>query len=337
MSSSSCGSNAHDSSDCRLTEDPQAGDSYQHSVRSMQRDFLSPPALYSEPYDSDDPQCLICSYKQEYPSVPRALYHRHFSTISLREMMGAEDSGQSYFCPSCKSRHRPYLDERLKVVVSDSTLHDFFTRSDPRFGSYEGDLVHADYITIKGGTLPDLLHAFKQQYSNPKKPLDVVIVAGYTDILQNFSRDYILWGFKEFAATVLGTEEHPNPVKNTLAVSTLMYPPRLCWFEANGPVPFRYQNHLEKFDWLNKKIHELNVRNCVTAYPSFHTYGTRKSREVVKDSEGKDQLHHFRAHRWEHWHENGRRDKLTLRVDRLYKLGKALNNYFLYRTMPEDA
>ena len=57
--------------------------------------------------------------------------------------MGVEDIGKSHFCPPCKSRHRLF-DKRLKVVVSDSTLHDYITRSYPRLGSYEGDLVHAD-------------------------------------------------------------------------------------------------------------------------------------------------------------------------------------------------
>ena len=310
----------------------QASDDNRPNIRNYRVDQNHHYDYSSRHNDTNDNQCSICSFMQTYPSVPIPIYHRHFSTIKLRDLLGVEESGLGYLCPTCKSRHRPYIDERLRVVVSDSTLHDLFSRSDARYGQYEGDLVHADYITIKGGTIPDLLHAFKLEYAAPKKPLDVIVVAGYADIDKQYSREYIMRGFSEFAASVLGTKEHPSPTKNTFAVSSLMYPPRHCWFLANGPEPYRYHNIVDKFDWLNTKIHELNVKNNVTAYPSFLTYGTRKSIEMVKDDDGKEQLNHIRAHRWEHWQEQARRDKVTLRVDRLYKLAKAVNNYLLYRT-----
>ena len=175
-----------------------------------------------------------------------------------------------------------------------------------------------------------MLHAFKVEYEEPVKSLDVVLVAGYADIEQHFSREFILQGLNEFAASVLRLGVGPTP--NTFAASSLMYPPRYCWFSANGPVPYRYHNYVEKFDWLNKKIHELNLSNNVPAYPCFHTYGTRKATRTAVNAEGKTELQHIRGHRWEHWEEQARRDKLTLRVDRRFKLGKAINNYFVYRT-----
>ena len=288
--------------------------------------------LSSEHEDSSDPRCLICSFTQPYPNDLVPIYHRHYSSTNLRELLGVEESGIGYYCPSCKSRHRPYIDSRLKVVVSDTTLHEVFAISDTRYGFYEGDLVHADYLTIASGTLPDLLHAFKQEYivkARPK-PLDVVLVAGYADILKGYSREFIYWGFSEFASTVLGEGESKTP--HTFTISSLMYPPSCCWFEDDGPTPFRFHNKLEKFDWLNKKIHDINLHNNIPGYPCFHSYGTRKTVKHVTQEDGSTRAQHIRVHRWEHWAEYARREKFSLRNDRKFKLAKAVNNYFVFRT-----
>lgn len=282
--------------------------------------------------DSSEPRCLICSFNQPYPSDPIPIYHRHFSSTNLRELLGVEESGAGYFCPSCKSRHRPYIDERLKVVVSDTTLHEVFAISDTRHGYYEGDLLHADYLTIANGTLPELLHAFKQEYIvKPRpKPLDVVLVAGYSDILKDYSREFIHWGLSEFARSVLGEGATKTP--HSFTIASMMYPPSHCWFEDDGPTPYRYVNKIDKFDWLNKKIHEINLHNNAPAYPCFHSYGTRKTVEKVVKDDGTTTDHHIRVHRWEHWAEYARREKFTLRIDRKFKLAKAVNNYFVFRT-----
>ena len=141
---------------------------------------------------------------------------------------------------------------------------------------------------------------------------------------------FILWGISTFADTVL--MENGRRTGNTFTVASLMYPPRLCWFSDNGPIPYRYTNHLEKFDWLNAQIHALNAHNNSSSYPGLHSYGTRKSVMTVTDTDGNSQLRHSRTHRWEHWAESARRDKFTLRADRKFKMGKAVNNFFLYRT-----
>ena len=278
---------------------------------------------------SISPQCVICSFKQAYPNNPEPVHHRHFSSVNLREILGIEQSGKGHFCPSCKSPQRPYLDDRLKVLISDSTLHDVFAMSDSTYGFYEGDLVHCDHLTIAGGSLPELLHAFKQEYVVVKRPrpLDVVLVAVYADVVNGFSREFIHWGFSEFAKSVLELGEG-----FTFAIASMMYPPSKCWFSDDGPPPYMFHNHLEKFDWLNKKIHEINLHNNVPGYPCFHSYGTRKTVVKEVDKDGAEHSKHVRVHRWEHWSEYARRDKFTLRLDRKFKLAKAVNNYFLHRT-----
>lgn len=69
--------------------------------------------------------CDICSFSQK-PAIKKKVYHEHFSSKSLRELLDVELAlSGSYFCPSCKTQHSPYPTERTKIVLSDSTLHNF--------------------------------------------------------------------------------------------------------------------------------------------------------------------------------------------------------------------
>ena len=71
--------------------------------------------------------------------------------------------------------------------------------------------------------------------SEQQNPLDVVIVGGYNDLLKNNSKNFIMEGFRYLSDIVLnsGRTKHPG-VKNTFAVASLLYPPRLAWFSDNG-------------------------------------------------------------------------------------------------------
>jgi hypothetical protein len=77
-------------------------------------------------HQSDPRRCHICSFTQPYPDDQIPIYHRHFSSLRLRALTGVEDTSNPYLCSSCKSHHKPYPNDRIKVVVSDSTLHQFF-------------------------------------------------------------------------------------------------------------------------------------------------------------------------------------------------------------------
>ena len=223
--------------------------------------------------------CGICSYRQPLPRAQIPVYHQHFSSLRLlMDILQVEDSDIGFYCISCKSRHRPYTEDRLKVIVSGSTLHNFFAQLNPSPTEYEGDLVHVDYITIEGGLIPELHQAYRHDYVDipPRKPVDVVVVAGYHDILEGFARDAIMEQLREFSDTVLAANNNqPDNLRNTFTVPSMMYPPKYCWFRDNGPEPFQYSNQKEKVDWINREIHWLNLDNNVPIYPGFHTYGTR--------------------------------------------------------------
>ena len=130
-------------------------------------------------------------------------------------------------------------------MVGDSTIHEFFAPQGYTATHYEGDLMHVDYLTIRGGYIHELIDTFRLEYERlqQSKPLDVVLVAGYADLLSGHSRDFIYEGFKRFADCVLtlGTKLAPG-CTSTVAIASMMYPPKLAWIRDNGPEPYNYDN-----------------------------------------------------------------------------------------------
>ena len=285
-------------------------------------------------YSTQQP-CQICSYTQPYPAEQKRVFHTHFSSLRHRELTGVEGTDNSYLCPSCKSSHAPNPEDRIKLVISDSSLHKFFDLTTRRGSGYPGDMLHVDYITIPEGCIEDLVHAFRLDYelADHHKPLDVVVVAGYNDLLRNNSRTFIMEGFKHLSDLVqhLGKDKPPEK-KNSFAVASLLYPPCLAWFADNGRRPGNFQNRLGKIDWLNKHIHELNISNSVADYPRFHTYGVRTTNRKKVDMYGEEYRDHIKSHRWEHWDEKSRVEKLNLVAERKFKMGTALSKYFSLNT-----
>ena len=144
-----------------------------------------PHPLGSRRQSSGKNSCQICSFSQKAPETKQQVYHDHFSSKHLRELLDVEFSlSGSYYCPSCKCNHAPYPSERTKIVLSDSTMHNFFAPPSATNTNYEGDVQHTDYLTISGATLETLFHAFKIEYSYHTKPMDVVIIAGVIDIVK---------------------------------------------------------------------------------------------------------------------------------------------------------
>ena len=190
-------------------------------------------------------------------------------------------------------------------------------------------------MKISEGCIEDLVHAFRLDYELPeqRKPLDVLVVAGYNDLLRNNSRSFIMEGLRHLSELVLnlGKRDQLGHV-NTYAVASLMYPPLLTWFPDNGVEPHNFDNKLEKINWLNSQIHQLNVTNSAPDYPRFHTYGVRTATRSKTDMYGYEHQSHIKSHRWEHWEEGRRTSKLNLRPERKFKMATAINNYFALNT-----
>ena len=276
--------------------------------------------------------CDICSFAQKAPAEKKSVYHDHFSSKALRELHDVEFAlSGSYYCPSCKIRHSPYPTERTKVVLSDSTLHNFFAPPTTTVKQYKGDILHSDYVTIPGATLDEIFHAFKLEYSYHTKPMDVFVIAGYNDLVRNHSRDMIVNTIKEFVDYVHGLTNEDN-VTNTITVGSFLYPPQLAWFRDDGPEPDNYVNQKEKIDWINSKVDSMNVEHGMAHYPGIHKHGTRVTTKKYTDEHGQLKTIHLKTHRWEQWRETDRLRMLHLTNERRFILGRAINEYFINRT-----
>ena len=163
--------------------------------------------------------------------------------------------------------------------------------------------------------------------------MDVVVVAGYNDLLMNHSRTFIMEGLRHLSELVLNLGKNVQPdIVNTYAVASLMYPPCLSWFPDNGVMPHGFRDNREKINWLNSQIHELNISNSVPDYPRFHTYGVRTSTRTRTDRYGYVHQTHLKSHRWEHWEAGNRTSKRCLKPEKRFKMGTALNKYFALNT-----
>ena len=276
--------------------------------------------------NNTDRECDICS------SPNQSIRHRHFSSLWLRKAIGVEDSGNRFLCPSCKSRHIPYLYNRTKVVVSDNFLHTFFAPPGHTGRQYEGDLIHSDYITIPDATIDELTHAFSVEYTDFRFPIDVVMVAGFTDILRGRSRYNIIDSYTRFTRAVLdATSGHAGV--NTVAICNLPYPPQLTWFEDNGTMPVHHPgNQLLKLEFLNEAILSLNLDNGITEFPRLHKYGIRNYTRRSVDSYGQTHHRRIKQHRMDHWQGNDPARMLYLISEQRFKVGAAVNKYFSLRT-----
>ena len=279
-------------------------------------------------------ECSICSFlNKSNSSVP--IYHRHFSSLYHRQITGAEDSAVPYLCPSCMRLHKPYPDQRLRVVVSDSTLHQFF--APPGYTQplqYQGDSLHVDYLTIDEADIETLSDAFKLEYLDfPPSPIpmDVVMVAGYEDLVARRSNDYIIAKFQEFAHMIIGEGHRKAP--HSVAVASLMYPPKLAWMRDDGALPNdHYVNQRYKIDCLNSEIARMNQANGATNPPKIHTYGIRTSTMPFVNQFGRTTLVRTKSHRWDHWIGQDRAEMLYLCPKQVFKIGTAINNYFRFNT-----
>ena len=280
---------------------------------------------------SQSAPCQICS------KPGREVSHRHFSSKFGRIICGVENKTSTclYHCPSCMKSHATITTNRIKLVISDSTLHVFWAPPGEEIAVYSGDKDHKDYITIPGAKIAQLHDAFVAEYGKEQRGIDVVLVAGLNDVKRNYSRDWIVYSYRNMYDAVMtqAAKNHPE-IKNTFAVATLLYPPQLAWFEDNGPLPYpEYQNNLEKIDWINEEIRKDNIEVLKTPNaPRLHTLGVRTDNRERKDKYGNVVIHHTKAHRWGEWREADPANMLHLSNKKRVVMAKMVAKYFEFNT-----
>ena len=121
---------------------------------------------------------------------------------------------------------------------------------------------------------------------------------------------------------------HPT-ILNTLAVSTLVYPPQLAWFPDNGWFPsYNYTNQKEKIDWINGEIEKDNNASGIHYAPGMHKFGVRTDTKKYVNRYGAIQVRKTKTHRWEEWREEDKARMLHLSNKVRVKMGRKVGRYF---------
>ena len=68
--------------------------------------------------------------------------------------------------------------------------------------------------------------------------MDVLMVAGYNDLVNGYRRECIMYQFRKFTKLpVIHTD-----ILNTVAIAGLYYPPQLTWYPDNPTPPNNHVN-----------------------------------------------------------------------------------------------
>ena len=130
--------------------------------------------------------------------------HIHFSSRYLLSMSGGDNVEEKY-CLSCKKAHAANPTKRVKLVLSDSTLHMFFAppANVQHRADYEGDAIHTEYVTIPGARVEVLQQAFRIEYEVETRGIDVLLVAGLNNLLKGEKGEELMYKLCNFRDTVM--------------------------------------------------------------------------------------------------------------------------------------
>ena len=246
------------------------------------------------------PYCNICSYRQTNPRPQRSVQHRHFSAREVRIMQGVEYSttNTSYMCPTCMTMHNIMPDYGLNVCLGTSQLHNLHHPRDLSV-TCPPDPLHIDWVTISGGTIPDLEDAFLHDYKRQKRPMRILISAGLNDLVRGATRTIMMERFLHLKE-VVDTQNFYHPhTKNELVIATLLNPPKIVWFPDNGPPPENHLNLYQEVKELNDWIVLFNSENGKIT-PRFHRYGVRTAKKFLLDGTQVP----FKTHQWNQWRQS---------------------------------
>ena len=279
--------------------------------------------------------CSICS--ETVSDVrPRmsVVRHRHFSSMVYR-IEAPTDVHGNYPCFHCKiTPHSCRIGERYPVLLTSSTLHHW--QGDRAVNRYEGNPLHMDEISIPGGKIEDLRHALLAEFKNSYRPLDILVVCGINNILNDDSREDIKAAFIKLQETVHSLA--PQGEVNSVGIATMIIPPMIAKL-SDKTGGLKENSKLKLMVDVNGDIKELNCRQRQGNYPvrlspQFHTWGMTGGK-ILSDHprnilEGQD------YHRSAQWREETRAKMLHLDDKCRLRMGKACINYYkaLYKITP---
>ena len=271
------------------------------------------------------PRCDICSYRQRPPAPSRLVNHRHSSPREIRILQGVEyeDENLAYMCPTCVTDHPARSPDGLNVLVGASNLHDIHHPRDASV-SCPPDPVHIDWLTVCGATISDLQYAWELDYGKSTRPMRILLSAGLNDLARGKTRTAVVASILQFRTVVDRQNQYHPHTNNEFVVATVLNPPKLVWFEDNGPPPPDHKNLLNEIKELNSWIVYFNQqRDKIT--PRFHRFGVKDG--TRRDKDGKFQK--VKCHLMNRWRQTEPdSDKLHLSDKWRVRMGTAVTRHF---------
>ena len=77
-------------------------------------------------------------------------------------------------------------------------------------------------VTIVGGTIPDLTHAFTVDYKRQPRPMRIFVSAGLNNLPRGTSRDTIVERFIHLKETIDAQNVYHPHAKNELVIATIL-------------------------------------------------------------------------------------------------------------------
>ena len=274
------------------------------------------------------PTCSICSHRQTPPLTPRPVGHSHNSPREIRIMQGVEycEENVLYMCTTCRVSHKVRPDNGLNILLGDTNLHNIHCpRGDkPRSPP---DPLHIDWLTISGATIKELEYAWQLDYAKYTRPMRILLSAGLADLVQGRSRTDIVADILHFWAVVNKQNDYHLLTKNEFVVATILNPPKLVWFEDNGPPPPNHVNMLSELKELNSWIAYFNQQKDKLT-PRLHRFGVKNGTQKVYPKEGVPHTVRVQHHLMKQWEAVPVRDKLYLSDTWKVRLGLAVVRHF---------
>ena len=269
--------------------------------------------------------CKICSESLSYVhDTLTVVTHSHVSSLKRRIDANTDRWGQ-YECDSCSTRyHTALCGTRYPILATSSTMNQWQGNLDE--DRSRGNKFHIENIGIPGGKVEDIHHAFMAEYNNSEIPVDILLIAGFNNLLDGQTPAIVMDEIEHFREDVIRIHD------STFAVSTLPLAPIISWLPQDNYVN-RHRNMTDDLIELNNSIKELNSLpgHHVSAEwcPQFHTWGLKSSR-VPRTIGPRGLLEALPAHQPNDWREQQPRNQLHLTDKVRRRMGKAVENYFAY-------
>ena len=266
--------------------------------------------------------CKICSESFSYVhDALTTISHTHVSSMRNRINAKTDIWGQ-YRCDSCSEEHHSaFSGVRYPILATSSTMNEWQGKLHDRS---KGNKFHIETIGIPGAKVQDIHHAFMAEYGNSEIPVDLILIAGFNNLLDGQTAELVLDEMEHFKEDVL------NIPDSTFAACSLPLPPKISWLPEDN-----YENNLRDLTddiiELNYSIKELNnspgQKDSVRWCPQFHTWGLRSARGP-RQVGPRRLLEALPAHQQNDWRESRPRNQLHLNQKVRGRMGKAIENYF---------